>query len=57
VFTTYYGPVHKAFHALEGEKRAALGRDLLALAEQGNRARDRSAVMPSEYLEVVIERS
>jgi hypothetical protein len=56
VFRTYYGPVTKAFGALDAERQADLTRDLLALLESRNRAADRALVMPSEYLEVVIER-
>jgi len=56
VFRTYYGPMNKAFGVLEPEGQAAFTRDVLALLEQGNRSHDRSLVLPSEYLEVVIER-
>jgi ubiquinone/menaquinone biosynthesis C-methylase UbiE len=56
VFRAYYGPVLKAFAALEPESRPALEADLLALIDQFNRARDGSMVAPAEYLEVVITR-
>ena len=56
VFRTYYGPMTKTFGALDAEKQAAFTRDLLALMESGNRSGDRTLVLPSEYLEVVIER-
>ncbi len=56
VFRTYYGPVNKAFGALDAEKQAAFTQDLLALIEGGNRSGDCTLVLPSEYLEVVIER-
>jgi SAM-dependent methyltransferase len=56
VFRTYYGPLTKAFGALDAETQAALTGDLLALIEPRNRSRDRALVLPSEYLEVVIER-
>jgi SAM-dependent methyltransferase len=56
VFRTYYGPLTKAFGALDVERQADLTRDLLALLEARNRATDRALVLPSEYLEVVIER-
>jgi SAM-dependent methyltransferase len=55
VFRTYYGPLNKAFGALDSDKQAAFTRDVLQLVEQGNRSHDRSLVLPSEYLEVVIE--
>ena len=56
VFKTYYGPLLKAFAALEPASRAELERDLIALIERFNRARDGSMVAPGEYLEVVITR-
>ena len=56
VFRTYYGPMHKAFGALEGDKQEALASDLIALAAQFNRATDGTMAVPSEYLEVVITR-
>jgi SAM-dependent methyltransferase len=54
VFRTFYGPMHKAFAALDAEKQEALAADLIALAEKFNRATDGTLVAPSEYLEVVI---
>jgi ubiquinone/menaquinone biosynthesis C-methylase UbiE len=56
VFRTYYGPMTRTFAALNQEQQAAFTKDILALIEKGNRSRDRSLVLPSEYLEVVIER-
>jgi len=56
VFRTHYGPMTKTFGALEPEDQTAFTRDILALLEQGNRSQDRTLVLPSEYLEVVIER-
>jgi SAM-dependent methyltransferase len=58
VFRTFYGPMNKTFAALEAEpeKQAAFGRDLLELIERGNRSGDATLVLPSEYLEVVIEK-
>ena len=56
VFRTYYGPMNKTFSALGAEEQAAFTEDLLALMESRNRAGDRTLVLPSEYLEVVIER-
>jgi ubiquinone/menaquinone biosynthesis C-methylase UbiE len=56
VFRNYYGPLLKAFAALEPASRAVLERDLTALIERFNRAKDGSMVVPSEYLEVVITR-
>ncbi len=56
VLRTYYGPINKAFAAVPVEQHAAFTRDVLDLAEQRNRSQDRTLVLPSEYLEVVIDR-
>ncbi|MGT2512649.1 methyltransferase domain-containing protein [Cupriavidus basilensis] len=56
IFRTYYGPMNKAFAALDAEKQAAFEQDLLALIGSRNRSGDGTLVLPSEYLEVVIER-
>jgi len=56
VFRTYYSPMNKTYGALDAEKQAAFTRDLLALMERDNRSGDGTLVLPSEYLEVVIER-
>jgi len=57
VFRTYYGPMNKTFGALDADKQAAFTQDLLALMESRNRSGDGTLVLPSEYLEVVIERT
>ena len=57
VFRTYYGPMNKAFGALDAEQQAAFTRDLLSLMESRNRSGDGALVLPSEYLEVVIKRT
>lgn len=57
VFRTFYGPVHKAFGALDTARQEALAADLIALAERFNRATDGTLVAPSEYIEVVITRT
>jgi ubiquinone/menaquinone biosynthesis C-methylase UbiE len=54
LFRTFYGPVHKAFLALDAEQQAALESDLTALLRSSNRDGDTSLVVPSEYLETVI---
>lgn len=54
-FRTWYGPIHKAFAALDGDGQAGLERELTELVARFNRADD-SMVVPSEYLEVVIQR-
>jgi len=56
VFKTFYGPVLKAFAALEPSKQEELHNDLNALIVRMNRASDGTMLVPSEYLEVVITR-
>lgn len=56
VFKTYYGPVLKAFAALDATARTALEREIRALITQFNRSGDRTIVVPSEYLEIVINK-
>jgi ubiquinone/menaquinone biosynthesis C-methylase UbiE len=56
VFRTYYGPLLKAFAALQPPAQAQLEQDLVALIRQFNRSGDGTMVVPSEYLEVVITR-
>jgi ubiquinone/menaquinone biosynthesis C-methylase UbiE len=56
VFRTYYGPLNKTFGALDAGKQAVFTQDLLTLMESRNRSGDQTLVLPSEYLEVVIER-
>jgi SAM-dependent methyltransferase len=55
-FSTYYGPMQKAFAALDSEKQESLARDLVQLATRFNRSGDNMLIAPSEYLEVVITR-
>src|SRR6516162_10047768 len=50
VFKSYYGPMLKAFAALEPEKQTALRSDLLSLIARMNKATDLTMVVPSEYL-------
>jgi len=56
VFRTFYGPVLKAFAALESGAQANLERDIIGLVGQFNRSGDGSMVVPSDYLEIVIVR-
>jgi SAM-dependent methyltransferase len=56
IFRTYYGPVLKAFAALDDAGAAALERDLRALIDDFNIATDGTVVIPSAYLEVVARR-
>jgi SAM-dependent methyltransferase len=54
IFRTYYGPVLKAFAALDAAKQGGLQHDLLALIAAMNRSGDGTMVVPSEYLEVIV---
>jgi len=54
VFKTYYGPMLKAFAALDEDKRSSLAAALRALIHRFNRADDGTMVVPGEYLEVVM---
>ena len=55
-FRTWYGPVLKAFAALDRVQQQALERDLLALVGEFNRAKDGTMVVPGEYLQIVVTR-
>jgi ubiquinone/menaquinone biosynthesis C-methylase UbiE len=57
VFRTYYGPMNKTYGALDAAKQEAFTQDLLALMAKGNLAKDGTLVLPSAYLEVVIDRA
>jgi SAM-dependent methyltransferase len=54
VFEAYYGPIHKAFAALDQQRQIELRNDLHALIVRMNRATDGTMIVPSEYLEIVI---
>jgi len=56
VFRAYYGPIHKAFAALDATGRAALEADLLALLRRADRGGTAGLVVAAEYLETVITR-
>lgn len=55
-FRTYYGPMNKAFGAVNAAQQESLAADLIQLVRQFNRATDGAMLVPSEYLEVVIRR-
>ena len=55
-FRTYYGPMNKAFGAVNAAQQESLAADLIQLVQQFNRATDGAMLVPSEYLEVVIRR-
>ena len=54
-FRTYYGPINKAFGAVGAAKEEALAADLIELVQKFNTTTDGAMVVPSEYLEVVIQ--
>jgi len=54
IFRNYYGPVVKAFAAIDQLARIALETDLHLLIDRFNVADDGTMVVPSEYLEIVI---
>jgi ubiquinone/menaquinone biosynthesis C-methylase UbiE len=57
VFRNYYGPVHKAFGALQPAQQTELARELIAVMKRHNRSGDATLAVPSEYLEIVITRA
>lgn len=56
IFRTYYGPLLKAFAALDADGQEALEQDILALIARFNRSGDATMVVPSAYLEVVVSK-
>lgn len=56
IFKNYYGPMLKAFAALDAANQQGLRNDLLALIARMNRADDGTMIVPSEYLEIVIKK-
>jgi hypothetical protein len=56
VFRTYYGPMLKAFAALDAHGQASLTHDLTELLDRFNQGGTDTLAVPSEYLEVVATR-
>lgn len=56
-FRNWYGPVQKAFQALDENGQKSLRNDIAALLDQFNTAKDGSLRVPSEYVEVVISKA
>ena len=54
IFKNFYGPVLKAFAALDATAQPKLASDLIALIGQFNLAQDGTMVAPGDYLEVVV---
>ena len=55
-FKTYYGPVERAWQAMDAAGRESFATQLGALCAEHNRATDGTLAVPSEYLEVVAAR-
>jgi ubiquinone/menaquinone biosynthesis C-methylase UbiE len=55
-FRAYYGPMNRAFAALDAGKQEALRSDVMTLLMRMNRGGRDALVVPSEYLEVVVTR-
>ncbi|MFA7388065.1 MAG: methyltransferase domain-containing protein [Thiohalobacteraceae bacterium] len=56
VFRTFYGPMYKAYAALDVDRQKGLTDEITALLERLNIGGVDSLVVPSEYLEVVVTR-
>jgi hypothetical protein len=56
VFRTYYGPMLKAFAALDGVGQAGLASDLTELLQRFNQGGSDTLSVPSEYIEVAARR-
>ncbi len=56
-FRAHYGPVLKAFAALDPDARAGLEADIYNLLDELNVAEDGTLVVPGEYLEVVMTKT
>jgi SAM-dependent methyltransferase len=56
VFRAYYGPVVKAFAALEPPRQVTLHDEIHALLERHNRSRG-TLIAPADYLEVVVTKA
>jgi ubiquinone/menaquinone biosynthesis C-methylase UbiE len=56
-FRTFYGPVHKAFAALDATRQQELHDGIEALLRRLNRAGPGALAVPSDYLEVIITKA
>jgi SAM-dependent methyltransferase len=52
-FRRFYGPIERAWAAIDEPGRASLRKELVALADEHNRDASGSLMVPSEYLEIV----
>lgn len=55
-FRTYFGPINRAFEALDNERQEELRQDLERLWRENNRATDGTTYAEAEYLEVIAMR-
>ena len=56
-FRTFYGPVHKAFAALDDEGQEILYNDILETIAKFNEATDGSMIVPSQYAQIIITKT
>jgi SAM-dependent methyltransferase len=57
VLRAFYGPIHKAFLALDANGQAALAGDLIDTIARFNTATDGSMRVPSDYAEVIVAKA
>ena len=57
IFQTYYGPIHKAFLALDEDGQASLDADLRALIAEMNTATDGTMAVPAAYVDAVVRKA
>jgi len=57
IFRDFYGPTHKVFAALDAAGQQTLEQQITTLLDALNIAGNRSLVVPSEYLEVVVTKA
>ncbi|MCB1505258.1 MAG: methyltransferase domain-containing protein [Hyphomicrobiaceae bacterium] len=57
VFRNFYGPVHKAFLALDEQRQIELERAIISLIAERNTATDGSVRVPAAYAQIVITKS
>lgn len=55
-FRTYFGPVLRAWEALDADGRASFERDLVELAAGANRS-EVALTVPADYLEIVVTKA
>jgi SAM-dependent methyltransferase len=54
IFKGYYGPMNRAFAALDAEKQLGLQEEIMDLLNRFNRGGRDTLIVPSHYLEVVV---